>query len=46
MQAVIYHNPILLERPIILFKEKQIGIIVRSEESIASILNYVGVGRC
>lgn len=38
--------PILLERPIILFKEKQIGIIARSEESVASILSYVGVGRC
>ncbi|MGB4191769.1 MAG: ArsC/Spx/MgsR family protein [Rickettsiales bacterium] len=39
----ILEQPILLQRPIIMFKEKQIGIIARSEDSVASLLKYVGV---
>jgi len=35
--------PILLERPIILFKEKGIGAICRSEDSLESLFKYVGI---
>ena len=36
-------HPILLERPIILFKEKGIGAICRSEDSLESLFQYVGI---
>lgn len=42
ISALVTH-PILLERPIILFKEKDIGAICRSEASLHSLLKYVGI---
>lgn len=39
----LLEQPILLQRPIILFKDKNIGIIARSEASITSLLHYVGL---
>lgn len=39
----ILEQPILLQRPIILFKDKDIGIIARSKDSIHSLLQYVGI---
>lgn len=35
--------PILLERPIILFKEKDIGAVCRSEDSLQSLSKYIGI---
>ena len=39
----IIENPILLERPIVLFREKGIGALVRSEESLLGLLQQVGI---
>ncbi len=39
----IIENPSLLERPIVLFREKGIGSIVRSEEALLSLLKQVGI---
>ena len=41
--SAIVENPILLQRPIILFREKGIGAIVRSEESLLGLLQQVGI---
>jgi arsenate reductase (glutaredoxin) len=40
---VITENPFLLERPIVLFREKGIGAIVKSEESLINLLKQVGI---
>lgn len=42
INSIITH-PILLERPIILFKENGIGAICRSEDSLQSLFKYVGI---
>lgn len=40
----IVEDPILLERPIVLFKQKGIGALVRSEEAILKLFKKVGIG--
>ena len=42
INAITTH-PVLLERPIILFKEKGIGAVCRSDESLQSLFRYVGI---
>ncbi len=41
--SMIIENPLLMERPIILFPGKNIGAIVRSDNSLSSLFNYVGI---
>ena len=39
----IIDHPILLERPIVLFPKQGIGSIVRSQNSLNSLFEYVGI---
>ena len=42
LNAIIEH-PILLQRPIILFQEKGIGAVVRTEESLEKLFKSVSI---